>query len=66
MLLASDPLQSIKPIAFAAVLSPAADWAYGQHVCQECKQEYTEYRKALMAQYKEQADVIRQQIRSAE
>ena len=56
-------VQSIKPIAFAAVLSPAADWAYGQHVCNECKQEYTEYRKMLVAQYKEQAEEIRYQMR---
>mmetsp|Transcript_13162 Transcript_13162/g.35839 ORF Transcript_13162/g.35839 Transcript_13162/m.35839 type:complete len:134 (+) Transcript_13162:1590-1991(+) len=56
-------LRSIKPIGVAAVLAPAADWAYGRHVCKDCGDEYNEYRRQLTEHYREQADALRRQIR---
>mmetsp|Transcript_18374 Transcript_18374/g.31425 ORF Transcript_18374/g.31425 Transcript_18374/m.31425 type:complete len:136 (+) Transcript_18374:179-586(+) len=55
---------SIKPFAATVLLAPAADWAYGRHVCAEQLEAYSEYKEHIVLEYRRQVEEARAHIRN--
>ncbi|KXZ52045.1 hypothetical protein GPECTOR_10g1068 [Gonium pectorale] len=56
-------LRSVQPIAWAAILSPAADWLYEQHACRDLQTAFAEHQKALREQARDSAERARADVR---
>ena len=54
----------VQPLAAAAILCPGLDWFYSNSVCAEEQAAYNRHREIIMAEYKKQAQEIRERVRN--
>ncbi|KAG2445339.1 hypothetical protein HYH02_008804 [Chlamydomonas schloesseri] len=56
-------MRSVQPIAWAAILAPAADWFYEQHACAELQEAYNEHQKRLKDEARARAEAAKAEVR---
>ncbi|PNW82049.1 hypothetical protein CHLRE_06g271650v5 [Chlamydomonas reinhardtii] len=56
-------MRSLQPVAWAAILAPAADWFYEQHACAELQEAYSEHQKRIKGEARARAEAAKAEVR---